>query len=120
MNRSTTPLIEPPDLPIIFTNGPVELVRGNEQPLVDELSTLLARHNVALDLSATERIDAAGIAALIRIYRIAQENGHSFQVTRTSRHVNELLKIVGLEGVLLSRIVSNAPHSGPFSNADAA
>jgi anti-anti-sigma factor len=92
-----------------------ELVRGVEQALVDEVAALLRAGSVLLDLDRVERIDAAGIAALIRLYRIAEECGCQFAVVHPSRHVKELLELVGLEGVLVSHITGEAPQSGFFS-----
>jgi ABC-type transporter Mla MlaB component len=49
-----------------------ELVRGSDRRLVDEMAPLVRREDVALDLRSVERIDAAGIAALISLYRMAK------------------------------------------------
>ena len=54
-----------------------------------------------LDLGRVERIDAAGIAALITLYRAACEAGQCFGVTNPTPHVREILELVGLDRFLL-------------------
>jgi anti-anti-sigma regulatory factor len=83
--------------------GITELVRGNERRLLDELTPVVRREDVALDFGRVEKIDAAGIAALIALYRAALESGRSFQVTNAAPRVREMLAMVGLEGILLSQ-----------------
>jgi anti-anti-sigma factor len=74
-----------------------ELVRGCEQRWLDEVLPLASRHSIELDLHGVVRIDAAGIAALIQIYKAAQQAGYSFHIVNASRHVKETLHIVGLD-----------------------
>jgi anti-anti-sigma factor len=88
-----------------------ELVRGNDHRLLEEIEPLLRRQSVSLDLSAVERIDAAGIAALISLYRIAQESGHAFNIAKASVRVAEMLALVGLDGILLSHHAKRASRS---------
>jgi anti-anti-sigma factor len=90
-----------------------ELVRGNEQHLIDEIKPLVRFQSVALDLTAVERIDAAGIAALIALYRIANASGHEFFISSVSPRVAEMLTIVGLDGILLSQNAKLSSHSAP-------
>ena len=75
-----------------------ELVRGTEQGLLAWLAPLVKSQSVTLDLRPVERIDAAGIAALISLYSIASQAGHSFMVANPSPHVAEILALVGLTG----------------------
>ena len=79
-----------------------ELVRGQEQALLNWLLPVVRRQSIVLDLRAVERIDAAGIAALISLYTGAHENGHEFRVERPSAQVAEILRLVGLDTVLLA------------------
>jgi len=79
-----------------------ELVRGMEARVVDELLPRVKMESVALDLSGVERIDAAGIAALITLYCTSVQAGTEFFVVDPSAHVLELLQIVGLESILIS------------------
>jgi ABC-type transporter Mla MlaB component len=80
----------------------IELVRGQEQSFVDRLAPIVRRQSVALDMGSVERIDAAGLAALISLYCDACKAGHSFTIARPGRHVCEILKLVGLDRILLS------------------
>jgi len=77
------------------------LVRGTEQDLLAWLAPLVSRQSVTLDLRLVERIDAAGIAALISLYSTASRAGHSFMVANPSPHVAEILTLVGLDRILL-------------------
>lgn len=79
-----------------------ELVRGTEAQIIDELMPRVKQESVTLNLAAVERIDAAGIAALITLYCSAVEAGTDFSVTDPSPHVMELLRLVGLEAILVA------------------
>ncbi len=79
-----------------------ELVRGSETQVIDEVLPRVKRESVALDLSGVERIDAAGIAALITLYCTSVEAGTEFSVVTPSAHVLELLRVVGLESILVA------------------
>jgi anti-anti-sigma factor len=89
-----------------------ELVRGTETNIVNALLPRVREESIALDLSNVERIDAAGIAALITLYCTAIEAGTEFSVVDPSSHVLELLCIVGLAPILVSRTVSETAGAG--------
>jgi len=80
-----------------------ELVRGQEQSFLEELTDTVVGESVALDFGAIDRIDAAGLAALITLYSDACKAGHTLTVSRPSRHVREILQIVGLDRILIAR-----------------
>jgi len=80
-----------------------ELVRGCDLALVACVEPLVRSNHVTLDCKAIERVDAAGIAALITLYSIAQESGHTFRVCNLKTHVEEILVLVGLDRILVSR-----------------
>ena len=90
-----------------------ELVRGSEQALLAYFSPLVRRQSVTLDMSSIERIDAAGIAALISLYVGAREAGHCFTVVNPSPHIAEILALVGLERILLTRNLTVKSQSDP-------
>jgi anti-anti-sigma factor len=79
-----------------------ELVKGNECRLVDEMTPVVQRRSVWLDLARVERIDAAGITALISLYRTAREAGNCFRIANLKPHVAEVLAIVGVDQILVS------------------
>jgi anti-anti-sigma factor len=89
-------------------DGMTELVRGQEDKLLERLTPLVRDQSVTLDLKQVERIDAAGIAALITLYRLAGEAGHSFAVANASPRVEEILGLVGLERILASQNAEEA------------
>ena len=78
-----------------------ELVRGQEAAFVDRFLPLVRSANVTLDLGCVERIDAAGIAALVALYSAAHDAGCDFTVTHANHHVAEILSLVGLDRILL-------------------
>ncbi len=94
-------------VPVVIKAGEpgeaVELIRGSEQRLLVRLTPLVRQESVWLDLNAVERIDAAGVAALIALYCDASKAGHSFTVFNPRRRVREILALVGLDRVLLAR-----------------
>ena len=81
--------------------------------LLEHLGPLVRKCNVALDLSRVERIDAAGITALILLYRSACESGHRFSLTNVSARVAQILAVVGLDRILLSHNAVQNSHFGP-------
>lgn len=90
-----------------------QLVRGQDAILLERLGPLVRKCNVALDLSSVERIDAAGITALVSLYRGACESGHRFSLTNVSDHVGQILALVGLDRFLLSHNAVRSSHCGP-------
>jgi anti-anti-sigma factor len=82
--------------------GMTELVRGCDLRLVGYVEPLVRAGNVILNCAAIERIDAAGIAALISLYGCAQKTGHTFHVSNLRAHVEEVLALVGLDEILVA------------------
>ena len=89
-----------------------ELVLGHERDLVARVAPLVRGQSIALDLSQVERVDAAGIAALVELYAIACEAGHSFYILNASPHVTQVLAVCGLDRILMSHNVVPDSYSG--------
>ncbi len=89
------------------------LVKGEEAGLLERIMPLVRRQSVWLDLGSVERIDAAGIATLITLYRTAQEAGRCFGVINPRPHVREVLTLVGLNRFLLSENAEAGDRSEP-------
>lgn len=87
-----------------------ELVRGSERQFLERLQPLVRRQDVTLDLKNIERIDAAGLAALITLYCDACQAGYRFDLSNPSPHVREILAIVGLDALLMSQNVEEVPY----------
>ena len=87
---------------LLVSGGITELVRGREKDLLERVSPLVRRQDVALDLDGVERVDAAGLALLVELYCEAIKAGHEFTLTRPGRHVREVLRLVGLDRMLLA------------------
>jgi anti-anti-sigma factor len=85
-----------------FIGGMRELARGEEQGFIQELRPLVQSQSICLDMSRIERIDAAGLAALISISCDARLAGHRFTVVNPSRQVARIFALVGLDRVLVS------------------
>ena len=96
---------------VVSLEGMTELVRGNDAQLVAMLAPVVRTESVALDLNHVNRIDAAGIAALISLYGCAHDAGHAFHICNVSARVEEILSLVGLDHILVSD--SNALVSEP-------
>ncbi len=86
-----------------------ELVRGQEQEFLEQFQPLVCEQSVNLDLRKVARIDAAGLAALITLYCDACKAGHRFTVSCPSRHVREILAIVGLDRILMAQSEAELP-----------
>jgi anti-anti-sigma factor len=93
------PVTESPNS--VVPEGVNSLVRGAETGLLQQVLPLVHRQSVSLDLGRVERIDAAGIAALITLYRAARGAGRRFGVTNPTPHVREILMLVGLDRFLM-------------------
>lgn len=96
--------------PYLAESGLTELVRDNQQLLLDRMLPLVASQCVSLDLHSVTRIDAAGIAALISLYRAASGAGHMFTVSNPSPRVREILSLVGLHEILESQNTGELPY----------
>jgi anti-anti-sigma factor len=79
-----------------------ELVKGQDQCLLARVGPLVADHSLTLDLANVERIDAAGITALLALYQCAQNAGNMFSLTNVSSRVAEILTVVGLDQFLIA------------------
>ena len=98
-----TPLLTTPaDTTLVLPGAVHELIRGQENELLEHVAPMVCDQNVSLDFSFVERIDAAGIAALIMLYRCAQNTGHHFSVANASHRVSAILALVGLDHILLA------------------
>ncbi|MGA7343410.1 MAG: STAS domain-containing protein [Terracidiphilus sp.] len=89
-----------------------ELVRGREEALLEWVKPLLLNQSVTLDMRRVERIDAAGIAALITLYCTAREAGHRFTVSHATPRVEEILGLVGVNRLLASQNADENSQSG--------
>jgi anti-anti-sigma regulatory factor len=113
-------ILNPMETAFISTGELTELVRGQDQILIQRLSPVVRRQSVTLDLGSVERIDAAGIAALISLYTGAHDAGHRFTVSNPSARVEEILSLVGLEGTLVSHHMNCNSQSGSCCEQSAA
>lgn len=98
------------DRPVTVEGNLHELVRGQEQRLLNDLEPVVLRQSVTLDMRQIERIDAAGIAALISVYGAAHMAGHEFAIINASPRVVEILELVGLDRILISQEAVPAPQ----------
>jgi anti-anti-sigma factor len=108
------------DLPPIVASEITELVRGNENALLERFRPIVRRQCVTLNLEAVTRIDAAGLAALITVYCTARESGHDFTILNPSSHVAEILAVVGLDKILVAQNAGSFSESGIPAEATAA
>lgn len=100
--------------------GMDELVRGTDHLLVAKLAPVVRAQDVALDLTPVHRIDAAGIAALISLYHCARESGHGFSVCNVDERIDGILRLVGLEHILVAHDDCPAPTPGACLEQSAA
>ena len=106
--------------PILVPGNLHELVRGQEQIFVKELEPVVRKQSATLDMRQVERIDAAGIAALITLYSTACASGHNFTLVNASHRVQEILALVGLDRILISRNADPCPEGVPCYETTAA
>jgi len=89
------------------SNEITELVRGAERQFLNRLQPMVRRQDVTLDLARIERIDAAGLSALITLYCDACQAGYRFAISNPSPRVREILGIVGLDTLLVSQVTED-------------
>ncbi len=106
--------------PVTSTPKLHELILGHERDLVARVAPLVRGQSVALDLAPIERVDAAGIAALVELYSIACESGHDFCIMNAAPHVVEVLRLCGLDRILLSHNAVRNSYSGRRAELTAA
>lgn len=116
----TTAICDTTTTMAVDTGDSTELVRGHDQWLLQRVLPLVRHQSLVLDLSPIERIDAAGIAALVTVYATACQEGHNFTICNPSRHVGKILALVGLDRILLSQNAVRASQSGPDFQRSAA
>ena len=105
---------------VTVPNGMTELVRGSDLRLVGHVEPLVRLQDVILNCAQIERIDAAGIAALIGLYGSARNTGHSFRICNVKKHVTEVLALVGLDHILVAYCADwNAPVRGALTQTAA-
>jgi anti-anti-sigma factor len=93
---------------------PHELVRGQEQCLLERVAPMLENQSVTLDMRYVTRIDAAGIAALIALYSASQKAGTQFVIVHAMPRVASILTLVGLDSILLAHEPDvDASHMNP-------
>jgi anti-anti-sigma factor len=97
-----------------------ELVRGEDQLLLERLLPVVRTRSMTLDMTFVERIDAAGIAALISLFCAASQAGHEFNVANASPRVEEILCLVGLERILTGQEEAESFDSCPCMELSAA
>ena len=97
-----------------------ELVRGQDRALVERLEPLVLQQSIEVNLNAVERIDAAGIAALVTLYATACQAGHTFTLSNVSPRVAKILTLVGLDRILLSPNAVLTSHCGHPAQRSAA
>lgn len=115
-----TSLCESQEIRILARTHSTELVRGDEKELLERVAPLVHQQSVQLDLGNIDRIDAAGISALVALYTRANRAGHAFSVCNASARVIEILKLVGLEPILVSHNAIRTSHDEPCLERSAA
>jgi len=99
-------------------SGVRQLVKGREREILEELQPLVESRSIRLDLGSIERVDAAGLAALVSLYCAARKAGHEFAVVNPSQHVARILTIVGLDRVLVRKDSAGALPPVPEIKAE--
>ncbi|MGA2653825.1 MAG: STAS domain-containing protein [Terracidiphilus sp.] len=97
-----------PQLPPIETL--TELVRGNDQLLLEHYIPLVREAPISLDFISVRRVDAAGVSALLTLYTTAHKAGHRFDILNASTRVVQTLALLGLDGLLLAGIEPQAAN----------
>lgn len=88
---------------VLVLHGAVDVMRTDD--LVAEGDALLratpAGRRVAIDLSDVDFMDSSGLSGLLRLRRTAVQRGIEIRLRGVPAHVAALLRISGLEQILL-------------------
>ena len=87
-----------------------ELVRGQEQSFIEELAPRGSRADRGARLCLVERIDAAGLAALITLYTDACKAGHTLTVRVPAVMCGRSFSSSASTASLLSRTLRRIPR----------
>lgn len=80
--------------------------------LLDELVRATRRHDphLLLDLSGVTFIDCAGLSALVKARRCAEDSGGSLHVVAVQSRVRRVIHLVGLTDLLSPRVGAVPAH----------
>ena len=99
-------------IPVQSSAKITELILGHERDLVAHVAPLVRGQSIALDLSKVERVDAAGVSALVELYSTACLAGHEFCILNATPHVAKVLALCGLDRILMSHNAVQDSYSG--------
>ena len=80
---------------VIVVHTPEEFGEDQAGPFEAYVPTL-ERNNVVLDLDSTERLDSAGLGALLNVYDKLREEGGDLKITTTNFSNRKILEITRL------------------------
>jgi anti-sigma B factor antagonist len=88
---------------LVTVTGEIDVRTG--ETVHDTLMRAIHRYgpHLMLDLSCVTFLDCAGLSALIRARRYAENNDGSFRVVAASYHVGKIAELTGLQDLLLPR-----------------
>ena len=98
----------------IQLKGQVDLSETSEIKEVIHHEPKSGYERLVIDAEEVEYIDSSGIALLLFIKKLAQDQGLIFEISKISENVHKVIKLAGLEGILKSKdigrtsIASNA------------
>ncbi|OHB81772.1 MAG: anti-anti-sigma factor [Planctomycetes bacterium RBG_16_64_12] len=81
---------------VIVVHTPEEFGEDQAGPFEAYVPTL-ERNNVVLDLDSTERLDSAGLGALLNVYDKLREEGGDLKITTTNFSNRKILEITRLD-----------------------
>lgn len=87
--------------PVVTISGEIDIASGHQ--LMDQLLGVMRRHGarLGLDLTGVTFMDCSGINVLLAVRRRAELEGGWLCVLRASPPVRRVLKLTGLDSVLM-------------------
>ena len=92
--------------------GRIDATWGEHLSATIEEAVRAGSHRVALNCSGVDYISSLGIGVIVTQYKLLQSVNGSLIVTNPSKFVREILKTVGLAGILLEGATNGVP-AGP-------
>lgn len=80
---------------------PAELVRGKESAFLSAALPMVENGGLVLDMSQVNSLDAGGIGIILILRQVAEREGNFLVLTNPSARVQQVLRLVGLDAILV-------------------
>lgn len=102
----------------IQLKGHVDLSETSEIKEVIQHEPKSGYEKLVVDASEVDYIDSSGVALLLFIKKLAQDQGLIFEISKISENVHKVIKLAGLDGILKPKNVGQVPSTSNSTSLD--